>query len=205
MTRNTGRNDINWSFGGVLMATLLIVSLAGCGQRDDAAQTASTSTLTSSTAASAVATTTPPDSSFREATMTWGHVEAARAQLDAAVDADNFAGMREPAVMMRDSLNALPGQSVALPSDKRDRLASHVRNVEQMVGMLDEATGANNTDSVHEHHKAMGEAVDHIRDLYPAGVMPAKTMMEERMGKHGGDKRMGGMPQDGMGMPMKKH
>ena len=135
--------------------------------------------------------------------MTWGHVEEARTKLDAAVDAANFAGMHEPAVMMRDSLNALPGQSAALPSDKRDQLASGVRNVEQMVGMLDEAIGSNNTDSVHSHHEAMGEALDGIRDLYPAGVMPAKTMMEDRMGNHGANNGMGGMPKGGMGMPGK--
>lgn len=203
MDRNKGKH-LNWNHvGGVATATLLTIALASCGGRNDnAVQPPSTSAATPATATSAAATT--PDPTFKEATMTWGRVEEARAQLDAAVGADNFAGMRAPAVMMRDSLNALPGQSAALPSDKQEQLASHVTSVGQMVGMLDEATGSNNTDSIHEHHKAMDEALDHIRDLYPAGVMPAKTMMEDRMGEHGADKKMG-MPSDGTAAPMKKH
>lgn len=204
MDRNKGNQHLNWnSVGGVVAATLLTIALASCGGRNDNAAQPPRSSTTPTTATNPVATS--PDASFKEAKMTWGQVEEARAQLDAAVGADNFAGMRAPAAMMRTSLNALPGQSAALPSDKQEQLASHVRNVDQMVGMLDEATGSSNMDSVHEHHKAMGEALDHIRDLYPADVMPAKMSMGDGMGEHSADKSMGSPPSDGTTMPMKKH
>lgn len=206
MIQNTSRNYTNWKrVGGGLLATLLTVYLVGCsGQSDNANKSAATSTPTPSPVTNTVA----PDPSFKEAVMTWSHVEEARAKLDAAVDDNNLAGMREPAAKMRDSLKALPGQSAALPSDKREQLASQVKKVEQMVGMLDEAAVANNADSVHEHHKAMDESLNTIKDLYPTGVMPASMPMADKMGEHGADKKMGEMPmkkKGGMKMPMKDH
>ena len=204
MIRNTSRNNTNWKrVGGGLLVTLLTVYLAGCS---NANQSAATSTPTPSQATNTAA----PDSSFKEAAMTWSHVEEARAKLDAAVDDNNLAGAREPAAKMRDSLKALPGQSAALPSDKREQLATQVKTVERMAGMLDEAAGSNNADSVHEHHKAMDESLDTIKGLYPEGVMPASMPMDDKMrgmGMHGADKKMGDMPgkKGGMKMPMKDH
>jgi|SRR5581483_3183715 len=214
MIQNISRNNMNWKrVGGGLLVTLLTVYLAGCsGQSGNANKSAATSTPTPSPVTSPVANTTAPDASFKEAVMTWNHVEEARSQLDAAVEENNLAGVREPAVKMRDSLNALPGQSTALPSDKREQLASHVKYVERMVGMLDEATASNNADSVHEHHKAMDEALDTIKGLYPEGVMPASMPMADKMGDkgmgmHGADKKMGVMPKKkgGTKMPMNDH
>lgn len=211
MIQNTSRNNTNWQrVGGGLLATLLTVYLAGCsGQGDNANNSAATSP---SPAMSPGMNTTAPDSSFKEAAMTWSHVEEARAKLDAAVGENNLAGAREPAAKMRDSLKALPGQSAALPSDKREQLASQVKNAERMAGMLDEAAVANNADSVHEHHKAMDESLNAIKGLYPEGVMPASMPMADKMGDkgmgmHGADKKMGDMPKkkDGMKMPMKDH
>lgn len=211
MIRNTNGNNMNWKrVGGGLLATLLTVYLAGCSsQGDNANNSAATSP---SPATSPATSTTAPDPSFKEAAMTWSHVEEARAKLDAAVDDNNLAGAREPAARMRDSLKALPGQSAALPSEKREQLASQVKNVERMAGMLDEAAGSNNADSVHEHHKAMDEALNTIKGLYPEGVMPASMPMADKMrdkgmGMHGADKKMGEMPKkkDGMKMPMKDH
>lgn len=204
MIRNTSRNNTNWKrVGRGLLATLLTVYLAGCS---NANQSAATSTPTASPATNTAA----PDATFKEAVMTWSHVEESRAKLDAAIDSNNFAGTREPAARMRDSLNALPGQSMAMPSDKREQLASHVKNVERMAGMLDEAAVANNADSVHEHHKAMDEALNAIKGLYPEGVMPASMPMDDKMrgmGMHGADKKMGDMPKKkgGMKMPMNDH
>ena len=208
MIRNTSRNNTNWKrVGGGLLATLLTIYLAGCSSQGDNANK-SVATNTAATHTNANANTAAGDPSFKDAAMTWSHVEEARAKLDAAVDADNLSGVREPAAKMRDSLNALPGQSAALPSDKREQLTSHVKKVERMVGMLDEAAVANNADSVHEHHKAMDEALNTIKGLYPEGVMPASMPMADKMGEHGADKKMGEMPKkkkDGMKMPMKDH
>lgn len=210
MIRNTSRNNTNWKrVGGGLLVTLLTVYLAGCsGQGDNA----NNSAATPSPAMSPGMNTTAPDSSFKEAAMTWSHVEEARAKLDAAVGDNNFAGARETTAKMRDSLKALPGQSMAMPSDKREQLAAQVKNVERMAGMLDEAAVANNADSVHEHHKAMDESLDTIKGLYPESVMPATMPMADKMGgkgmgMHGADKKMGEMPKkkDGMKMPMKDH
>ena len=214
MILNISRNNMNWKrVGGGLLVTLLTVYLAGCGsQGENANKSAATSTAATHTNANA--NTAAGDPSFKDAAMTWSHVEDARAKLDAAVEENNLAGVREPASKMRDSLNALPGQSAALSSDKREQLASHVKKFEQMVGMLDEVTASNNADSVHEHHKAMDESLDTIKGLYPEGVMPASMPMAEKMGEHGADKKMGqapkkmdGMPKkkDGMKMPMKDH
>lgn len=207
MIRNTSRNNTNWKrVGGGLLVTLLTVYLAGCS---NANQSAATSTPTPSPATNTAA----PDASFKEAAMTWSHVEEARAKLDAAVGDNNFAGARETTAKMRDSLKALPGQSMAMPSDKREQLTAQVKNVERMAGMLDEAAVANKADSVHEHHKAMDEALNTIKGLYPEGVMPASMPMADKMGDkgmgmHGADKKMGEMPmkkKDGMKMPMKDH
>ena len=212
MIRNTSRNNTNWKrVGGGLLVTLLTVYVAGCsGQGDNVNNSAATSPIP---AMSPGMNTTAPDTSFKEAAMTWSHVEEARAKLDAAVGDNNFAGARETTAKMRDSLKALPGQSMAMPSDKREQLASHVKNVERMAGMLDEAAGSNNADSVHKHHKAMDESLNAIKGLYPEGVMPASMPMADKMGDkgmgmHGADKKMGEMPmkkKDGMKMPMKDH
>ena len=220
MIRNTSRNNTNWKrVGGGLLVTLLTVYVAGCsGQGDNANRSAATSP---SPAMSPGMNTTAPDSSFKEAAMTWSHVEEARGKLDAAVGDNNFAGARETTAKMRDSLKALPGQSAALPSDKREQLTAQVKNVERMAGMLDEAAVANKADAMHEHHKAMDESLDAIKGLYPEGVMPASMPMADKMGDkgmgmHGADKKMGEMPmkktgempmkkKDGMKMPMKDH
>ena len=220
MIRNTSRNNTNWKrVGGGLLATLLTVYLTGCsGQGDNASKSSATSP---SPAMSPATNTAAPDPSFKEAAMTWSHVEEARAKLDAAIGDNNFAGARETTAKMRDSLKALPGQSAALPSDKREQLATQVKTVERMAGMLDEAAVANKADSVHEHHKAMDESLNTIKGLYPEGVMPASMPMADKMGDkgmdmHGADKKMGEMPmkktgempmkkKDGMKMPMKDH
>jgi hypothetical protein len=211
MIRNISRNNKNWKrVGGGLLVTLLTVYLAGCSSQADSANKSAATSPSPST--SPVANATAPDASFKEAAMTWSHVEEARAKLDAAVGDSNFAGARETTAKMRDSLKALPDQSAALPSDKREQLAAQVKSVERMAGMLDEAAVANNADSVHEHHKAMDESLDTIKGLYPEGVMPASMPMDDKMGDkgmgmHGADKKMGDMPKkkDGMKMPMKDH
>ena len=41
--------------------------------------------------------------------------------------------------------------------------------------MLDVAGDSGNARAVHEHHKAMYEALDAIRGLYPADVMPGRA------------------------------
>ena len=207
MIRNTSRNNTNWKrVGGGLLATLLTVTLAGCNSQSGNANQSAAATPTASPAAPA------PDATFKEAAKTWSNVEESRAKLDAAVGDNNFAGARETTARMRDSLNALPGQSMAMPSDKREQLASHVKNVERMAGMLDEAAVANKTDAMHEHHKSMDESLDTIKGLYPEGVMPASMPMADRMrgkgmGMHGADKKMGEMPgkKGGMKMPMNDH
>ncbi len=207
MIRNTSRNNTNWKrVGGGLLAMLLTVYLAGCSSQADNANNSAATTPTTSPATNTAA----PDPSFKEAAMTWSHVEEARAKLDAAVDDNNLAGAREPAAKMRDSLKALPDQSMAMPSDKREQLAAQVKNIERMAGMLDEAAVANNADSVHEHHKAMDESLNAIKGLYPEGVMPASMPMDDKMrgmGMHGADKKMGDMPKKkgGMKMPMNDH
>ena len=206
MIRNTSRNKTNWkSVSGVLLVTLLTIYLAGCS---NANQSAATSTPSPSTSPA----TNTPDATFKEAAMTWSHVEEARSKLNDAVGDNNFAEARETTARMRDSLKVLPSQSMAMPSDKREQLASQVKNVERMAGMLDEAAVANNAGSVHEHHKAMDESLNAIKGLYPAGVMPASMPMAEKMGDkgmgmHGADKKMGEMPgkKDGMKTPMKDH
>ena len=211
MIRNTIRNNANWKrVGGGLLVTLLTVYLAGCSSQDD--NTSKSVATSPSPATSPVANATAPDASFKEAAMTWSHVEEARAKLDAAVGDNNFAGARETTARMRDSLKALPGQSAALPSDKREQLTAQVKNIERMTGMLDEAAVANNADSVHEHHKIMDESLDTIKGLYPGGVMPTSMPMDDKMrgkgmGMHGADKKMGDMPgkKGGMKTPMDDH
>jgi hypothetical protein len=94
----------------------------------------------------------------------------------------------------------LPGESAALPADRREKLGSHVRQVERLAGVLDEAGDSGNAKSVHEHHKAMDEALDAIRGLYPAGVMPGRAHGDRGMPGMGAERETGEKH-----MPMRKN
>lgn len=205
MIRSTGKNNTNWeSVTGGLLATLLTVSLAGCGEGGNATNVAATNTITTNTTANAnvpaTANTTVGDSSFKDASMSWGRVEEARARLDKVVMENSFDGVHDAAVGVRDAVTPLPGQSGALPPEKREKLAAEVKTVERMVGMLDEVVAAKNTSSMHEHHTLVNASLDAIKALYPAGVMAAGMSPDDGMG----DKSMPGMDQgmmhDGMEM-----
>jgi hypothetical protein len=155
--------------------------------------------------ASPTASATPYDTSLMEATMTWGHVEEARAQLDKAVESNNFSEVHDAAVKIRDSINALPGKSAALATDKRETLNSQVKEVDRLAAKLGEAGHANNTEAMHENHKALNAALDQVKGLYPPGTeMMDKGMERMEMGKEMMNKGKDTMDKDamdkGMGM-----
>ena len=190
MIQDTLNNTAWKKIAGGIFAALLAVTLAGCSSQGNNANS-TTATPTPNTAA-----TNASDGSFKDAVMTWGHAEEARGKLNGVIKEENFGEVREAAFKLRDSMKMLPDQSAALPVDKREKLASQVKHVEQMAGMLAEAGDANNTDSVHKHHMAMEADLAVINGLYPAGVMP--QMMDADMN----DKSMQGKDKPGMGMGM---
>ena len=189
--------------GGGLLAALLAVIPVGCadggGNANNANRIATNTAATNTNAnANANASATASDASLREAAMTLGHIEEAEAELDKAVGANDLREVRDATVKIRDSVNALPGKSAALPADKRETLNSQVREVDRLAGMLAEASDANNVDSVHQHHKAMTESLDKLKALYPAGTdMMSEGMGKMKMGKEMMDK---GEMDKGMGM-----
>jgi hypothetical protein len=185
--RHTRTDCTSWKKVGGLLAALLTVALAGCsGQGENANRTAATNTAATN------ANVSVSEGSFKEAAMTWGHVEEARARLDKIVEANDFGNVHEAVFKVRDSVNELPSQSTALPADKQEKLASQVKQVGRLAAMLDEAGASEDTNGVHEHHMAINEALDTMKGVYPAGVMPARA--------HTGDKNMPGMDPDKPGM-----
>jgi len=190
MIRNKHRNNMNWKLIGIgLLAALLTVYLAGCGSQGNNANNTTTTSAsptpaTATATASPTVTATPSDASFKEAAMTWGHIEEAREQLDKAVETNDLREAHSAAVKIRDSVSALPGKSAALPADKRETLNAQIKEVDRLAGKLGEAGDANNTDAVHEHHKAMNAALDQMKSLYPPGrEMMDKGMERMTMGK----------------------
>lgn len=187
MVQHTRRNDTNRKVigGGLLVASLAAV-FAGCGG-DNANGTTAANTGVANTAN---ANTGAPEVSFKEVAAAWGRVEEARAELDEVVGENKLDEVHEAAFKVRDAVKELPGRSASLSADARQRLDSQVKQVERLAGMLDEAGDSNNAKAVHEHHQAMDEALEAIRGLYPAGVMPARP--REGSGGHGMEGGRGG-------------
>lgn len=168
---NTNRKLV----GGGLLAASLAFILAGCGGGGGNANTATaTNTATANTSNASATGNAGANTSagtFREAGVTWGRVEGARGELDAVIKGNKLDEVHEAAFKVRDAVRELPGQSAALPPESRQKLDSQVKQVERLADMLDEAGDSNNAKAVHEHHKAMDEALAAIKALYPAGVM----------------------------------
>ena len=189
MVQHTRRNNTNRKvIVGGLLAASLAVAFAGCGGGGDNANDATAANTSATNTANA--NTSAPEGSFREAAATWGRVEEARAELDRVVGENNLDEVHEAAFKVRDAVKELPGRSASLPADARQKLDAQVRQVERLAGMLDEAGDSNNAKAVHEHHQAMDEALEAIRGLYPAGIMPARA--REGRGGHGMEGERGG-------------
>jgi hypothetical protein len=182
MMQDISSNKTKWKrIGGLFVATLAIF-LAGCSsQSNNANNTTATNTsptpVTATVTPSPTVTAAPSEASLREAAMTWGHIEEARVQLDKAVEAENLREVHDATVKVRDSVNALPGKSAALPADKRESLNVQAKEVDRLAGKLGEAAHASNTDAVHENHRALNAALDQMKSLYP----PGKEMMDKGM------------------------
>ncbi len=193
------RGNRNWKVIGGLLAVSLVVVLAGCGggggnaNTTTAANTAGTNMATTNTASTSA---NASEGSYREAAATWGRVEKARARLDATITGNKLDEVHEAAFEVRDAVKELPGNSAALPAAGREKLDSQVKQVERLAEMLDEAGDSGNAKAVHEHHKAMDEALDAIRGLYPAGVLPGRARGDGGMPGMSGEKKAGekGMP-----------
>lgn len=168
---------------GGLSAAILAVALAGCGGNgaDNTTTTATPDTTTTAPDTSADAgntTTTAPANtapasaaSFKEAAATWKQVTAANAALDKIIKSKNLKTVHEAAFKVRDIVKTLPAKSQALSADKQKTLASQVKNVEQIAGMLDESGDAKNQKATEENQASMNDALDIIKGLYPVGAL----------------------------------
>jgi hypothetical protein len=121
--------------------------------------------------------TSPAPAAFEEVAQTWEKISQARNELDNAIQARQLAEADRAAARIGDLVAALPGQSAALPEDKRHSLESHVRNVNQLANMLHAAEGTKNVTSAQEHQAAMNEALDMIQRLYPEREFEAHMHM----------------------------
>lgn len=178
-------------------AALLGIALTGCGGGNTSTDNASTEGAPTSTSTTTTSTSTPDaatsnsamsnstsgtsstgssgaaasTASFTGATATWNKVTAANAALDKVVKSKNLKTVHEAAFKVRDIVKTLPAQSQALSADKQKTLASQVKNVEQIAGMLDETGDANNLKGTQENQASLNDALDIIKGLYPAGSL----------------------------------
>ncbi len=193
MIRNTS-HKVLWSG---LSATLLGIALAGCGgnnaSTDNAATTSPTTgntTPSASTSGSATSNSTMPNStsstsstrptgattsaasaaSFTAAAATWKQIAAAKVALKNVVQSKKLSTVHEAAFKVRDLVKKLPAQSSGLPLDKQKTLATQVKNVEQLAGLLDKAGDSNNLQDTQDNLAGLSDALDTIRGLYPAGT-----------------------------------
>ena len=176
------------------LAALLAVAIfwTGCAGREEIGTTGTTAPSPTSAARGA---------GFEEAATAWGDIGETQARLDRAVEKNDFTEVRDATVKIRDSVNALPGKSAALPADKRRTLDSQVKEVDDLAGQLGAAADSNNTEAMHERHKAMNEALDDMMGLYPEDV---RMRMEEHMRECCPEERMRERRMRGMGEEMRR-
>lgn len=135
--------------------------------------------------------------SFNDAAKTWSDIEAARGELDSAIQANSPEKIHDHADKIRDLVRSLPNQSAALPPDKRQALETEVKHAEETAKMLRDTAASSDTAMLHEHHQTMQSALDAIRGLYPA-----QALRHERHGEHaamsGRESAHDAMPDNGM-------
>jgi hypothetical protein len=180
MIRNTSHRVLYSGLG----AAILGLALTGCGGNkaaDNPEPTTDTGTAPSTnTGAPSTASQNggkmgnmamPDAASFKDAAAIWKQVTAAKANLDNIIKAKKLKEVHEAAFKVRDILNTLPAKSKALPADKQKTLASQVKNVAQLAGLLDESGDANNLKETQENQAGLNDALDIIKGLYPAGAL----------------------------------
>lgn len=180
---------------GVGASTLLIGAvLSGCGGNNASTDNAATTspatgntTPSASTPGSAASNSTMPNSassisstrspsatasaaSFIAAAATWKQIAAAKIALNNVVKSKKLSTVHEAAFKVRDLVKKLPAQSSGLPLDKQKTLATQVKNVEQLAGLLDKAGDSNNLQDTQDNLAGLNDALDTIRGLYPAGT-----------------------------------
>lgn len=192
MTNNkkTG-SKLKWI--GVGASTLVIgVVLSGCGgnnaSTDNAVTTTPTTTptttapdtatsnlamsnSTSSTSSTRSTSTAVSAAAFTEAAATWKQIAAAKVALDNVVKSKKLETVHEAAFKVRDLVKKLPAQSSGLSADKQKALATQVKNVEQLAGLLDKAGDANNLQDTQDNLAGLSDALETIKELYPAGSL----------------------------------
>lgn len=171
---------------GVGTSTLLVGAvLSGCGgnnaSTDNTAATTPTTTApdtatsnsamsnsTSGTSSTGSTGTTASTTSFTEAAATWKQVTEAKSALDNLIKSKKLSTVHEAAFKVRDLVKKLPSQSSGLGADKQKSLATQVKNVEQLAGLLDKAGDSNNLQDAQDNLVGLGDALDTIKGLYPA-------------------------------------
>ena len=173
MIQNT---KIKFVLGG-LSTLALGAFLSGCGgntaDTSTSPDTAPATTTTAPPTATVPTTTVAPAgaASFKEAAATWKQVTAADAALDKVIKSKNLKTVHEAAFKVRDIVKTLPAKSKSLSADQQKTLASQVKNVEQIAGMLDESGDSNNLKATQENQASMNDALDIIKGLYPASAL----------------------------------
>lgn len=166
-------------FGG-LSTLALGAFLSGCGGNaadtstapDTSTSTTPTTTTTAPPATAPTTTVAPAGAaSFQDASATWKQVTSANAALDKVIKSKNLKTVHEAAFKVRDIVKTLPAKSKSLSADQQKTLASQVRNIEQIAGMLDESGDANNLKATQENQASLNDALDIIKGIYPAGAL----------------------------------
>lgn len=114
---------------------------------------------------------------FDAASKTWIQVEQAKVEMDVGMKEKNLDKVHSAATKIRDLVKTLPDQSATLPEDKRKLLDSHVKNVDELTGMMNGLTDSNDMKPVQEHQMAMNDALDMMKGIYPPESMQSSMHM----------------------------
>ncbi len=168
-------------------ATLLGLTLVGCGSNtaSDNTSAASTGSSTSSTSSTSPASNTTSTgapqptigtsggagaASFKAAAATWTKISAAKADLDKIIASKKLTSVHEAAFKVRDIVRTLPAQSSGLAPDKAKTLATQIKNVDQLASRLDKEGDSNNLKGTQDNQAGLSDTLDTIHDLYPSGT-----------------------------------
>ena len=185
-------SKMHWMPMGLLIALGVGVALAGC-----ATQITNPDNIPN-TPATVGASSTVSAAPFGDAANTWSRVEEARAELDTAISAGKLDQVHDTTSRILDLVKTLPRESLMLPEDKRKTLDDHVENIGQLAAMMDKAVDPANIKSVEEHQKAMNDALDMIKGIYPSEALQSSMHMPDM---NSASKTMPGDKMAAMGTP----
>ena len=192
MDRNSNRLLIG-ALSAVAIGTVVVGCVSQSNNPDNVPVVYSTAKNNSANSATAAP--------FDAASKTWLQVEQAKVEMDVAMKEKNLDKVHNAATKIRDLVKTLPEQSAMLPEDKRKILDSHVKNIDELTGMMNGLVDSNDMKPVQEHQTAMNDALDMMKGVYPADTMQSSMHMPKMNSTESGmsDDNMPGKEMSSMG------